>query len=180
MKTIDELIIFWSEADGQVEASGIYFYGFWGPEAIPNSFFEMAGLWKAIESTTAFQQIVADGGNFLVMTIRIKSWPADPIWRSAVEETLTKMIAMRAKVAWCGGENCSWSLTELNPATYSGCIYAASSVNRQPILYSELSSGDLVFLRESDIVALGDFTKSNLNNSQDHTSSALHTPPLPG
>lgn len=155
MNTKSGLTIWWLQEDGHIEVPGIYFYGYWGVAPIPRTILGLRKFWKLVTSEVAFQEIEAEQGNFFVVSIWIKSWPADPTWRAAAEETLKEMIEMGAKAAWCGGETTSWSITELDPTTYGGCIYAAASTKQDPILHSELSSNDLVYLSEDEISRLG-------------------------
>lgn len=150
-----DLTIFWLQEGGHVEVPGIYFYGYWGDVPTPRASLRLSEFWELVASELSLDEFEAEQGHFLAVAVWVKSWPADSIWRSAVEGTLKKMIELGAQVAWCGGELTSWSLTELDPKTYAGCIYAAASVDREPIMHSELWSDQMIFLSEDEISRLG-------------------------
>ena len=154
MRTFEELGIFWASPDGHIEVAGITFYGFWSQRQIPDDAgFCLTQVWNGLDAEVAVQPISADDGNYVVVTIWIKRWPSDDNWRIAVERMLHLMVVKGAVVSWCGGEYSSWSLTELDPATSSGCVYAASSEFTGVILHSGLSD-EISYLTDDELVQL--------------------------
>lgn len=139
---------------GHREVPGLAFFGFWGQKQIPDGSEKgFKPVWNGLAAEVVIKPIFAFDGNSLVVEVWIKRWPSDDIWRRAVEAMLQLMIAQGAIVSWCGGDKCSWSLSELNPATSSGCIYAASSKNTGLMLHSGLSEEDS-YLTDGDLVRL--------------------------
>ena len=99
------------------------------------------------------RRLEAEQGNFLVIDVRITQWPSDTAWRPAVAETLVELVRMGAVVSWCGGELCSWSLSELNPTTSCGCVYAAYSLATGVILHSGLND-EIESLSDQELLSL--------------------------
>ncbi|WP_339733655.1 hypothetical protein [uncultured Gimesia sp.] len=153
MKTTDELGIFWAAEDGHIEVSGINFYGYWGQAKLPDEISSLGDLLKNIDAEFQIQKIEADEGNFLMLPVWIKTWPSDIIWRQTVEEILNTMVLMGATVSWSGDEYCSCSLTELDPATSGGCVYAASSRSTGLLLHSDLSE-EISYLSDDELQRL--------------------------
>ena len=159
MKVSDELGIFWSTGEGHIEVAGIYFYGYWGTAALPDDAASLRNPWNRIDSEADTSKIdEADDGNFLILTVWIKTWPDDQLWHATVEETLTRMVALGARVAWCGGELCSWSLEELDPETSNGFVYAAMSNATGLLLHSPLSE-EVSYLSDDEMRLLNSASK---------------------
>lgn len=154
MRTFEELGIFWVSPDGHNEVAGIAFYGFWNHTQIPDEVgYCFTQVWSGLDAEIAVTPIFTKDGNFVVVAVWIKQWPSDDNWRRAVEGMFQLMIAKGAIVSWCGGENCSWSLSELDPETSSGCIYAASSKFTGVLLHSGLSD-EISYLNDDNLVQL--------------------------
>ncbi|WP_298867006.1 hypothetical protein [uncultured Gimesia sp.] len=153
MKTADELGIVWLAKDGHIEVSGINFYGYWGQDKLPDEISSLTDLLKSLEAEFLVQKIEADEGNFLIFSVWVKTWPSDRIWRQTVEGILNKIVLMGASVSWSGDEYCSWSLTELDPVTSGGCVYAASSRSTGLLFHSDLSE-EISYLSDDELQRL--------------------------
>lgn len=159
MKTADSLGIFWAAEDGHIEVVGINFYGYWGQGTLPDEISSLGDLLKNLNAEFQIQIIEADEGNFLVLPVWIKAWPSDIIWRQTVEAILNTMILMGATVSWSSDEYCSRSLTELDPATSGGFVYAASSRSTGSLFHSDLSE-EISYLSDDELQQLLPITDS--------------------
>jgi hypothetical protein len=158
MITKNELGIFWASANGHIEVPGVYFMVFWG-DAFPEisiSYFKDVS--KMIDSEYKLEYITAESGCFSIIPVWIKQWPTDNTWHRFVEITLNNAILNGAVAAWCGGEECSWTLDEINPETTSGCIYAACTSATGVIIHSELSH-EISYISDSELNCIYNYVK---------------------
>jgi len=124
MKTQTTLDIVWNNAEGQELCAGIYLCG-WFPEGpdekcseqIQNMFQSMGGVCHVRD--------IEQHGSVRIISVRLPRFPEEAIWREAMEAAFTILLDAGAAVTWAGGEDCSWHLEVLDPASDAGNVYAA-------------------------------------------------------
>ena len=127
MSTTNEFVILWTTDEGQEESSGIYFYGLFESTSLP----DLHGLieldWAGENGETKIDTIESQFGVVVVVALKLLSIPEENEWLSKIESSLTTMIDRGARVAWVGGEDCTWSPEVLDPTSGAGNVYAAKT-----------------------------------------------------
>ena len=162
MRTQDDLGVLWRLKDGYVEAPGISFYGYWGMAEIPRDLEPLHNPWSQTDTEIAIERIELPEGNHLAITVLIRTFPKDFEWIMIISQILVCLAELGAKVSWCGGLLCSWTLAELDPETSSGLLYAAFSNATGLIIHAGLYD-EIEYLSDDELRKLaGIITEANL------------------
>ena len=129
MSTANEFVIFWNTNDGQEESLGIYLYGLYKANTLPQLPSLIEDAWKAEGVETQINRIDSEFGSVLIVSVKLDVIPAEDGWRKKIEASLTAMIEHGACVTWAGGEDCTWSPEVLNRTSGAGNVYAAKSIS---------------------------------------------------
>jgi hypothetical protein len=153
MKVRDDLGIFWSSDQGQMEAAGIEFYGLVNAvDAIV--VIDPQGLgWTRPDFDVTVKQVRTTAFLVVCVAVRVNKWPEDRSWRDRVQATLRRLVVTGAAVSWAGGYDCSWSPDVLNPPLSAGNVYAAYSTETG-FLCNACLSEEMRFLDDAQLATL--------------------------
>ncbi|MFM7077216.1 MAG: hypothetical protein ACKO3G_14320 [Planctomycetaceae bacterium] len=152
MKTKDTLEIVWNSGDGQELCSGLYFCGWFPGGETGGCSQQIREVFHAIGGICQFRDI-EQHGTVRIVSVRMTQFPDDITWRQAVEATFKILLNAGAGVAWAGGEDCSWHLEVLDPASDAGNIYAAKT-NASGLLCNSALADEIRYLSDEQLQSL--------------------------
>lgn len=152
MKTQSTLEIVWNNVEGQELCAGVYLCG-WFPgdqigkcsEQIQDAFRPVGGICQGRD--------IDQHGTVRVVSVRLPQFPDEAAWREALETALTTLLDAGAAVTWAGGEDCSWHLEVLDPASEAGNVYAAKA-NDLGFLCNSTLTDEIQFLSDGQLQQL--------------------------
>ena len=152
MITRESLGIFWDDGNGQEEADGIIFYGFWQDD-IPSSL--DVESFKEIWKDTGVQLRIRkwDTSDYKTYSIEVLllEWPRyDSDWDILLKKSMTWFIKNGAVISWCGDEFSNPDPEIFNPQKNIGAVYAAFTPKVGMICNSKLS-GEFVHLSDKQL-----------------------------
>ena len=146
--------IIWRTLAGGEEAKGIYFYGSFRSTQPTNDIEELQSLWSSLHGEVKTQVIGAEDDNVLVCDVRLGEWPGDNDWSKAVEDTLRLIVTAGGTLAWCGGEDCTWSTDVLDPTLMAGNVYAAYAESVGFLCNAPKLTDECVYLSDHELLSL--------------------------
>ncbi len=152
MKTKDTLEIVWNSEEGQELCSGVYLCG-WFPGADTGGCSEhIRDVFQAIGGICQVRDI-EQHGTVQIVSVRMTRFPDNITWRQTVEAAFKILLNAGAAVAWAGGEDCSWHLEVLDPASDAGNVYAAKT-NASGFLCNSALADEIQYLSEGQLQSL--------------------------
>lgn len=129
MSNATDFSIFWNSGEGHEEVQGIYLYGLFALNVLPNLTDLIERNWMSENGKTQIGHIESEFGTVVVVALKLQKIPSESEWYRNLECSLIDLVERGARVAWAGGEDCSWNPDVLNPTSDSGNVYAAMTVS---------------------------------------------------
>ena len=172
MTVAKHMEIFWDTPFGNEQVKGISFFGYFvddNPTILDDC---LRQLWMSLNGEIAATLVAitepgsyqcVDRGSIFNCHVRLQQFPSDNEWQSAIEGTLRWIVGCGARVAWCGGEDCTISPDVLDPNSMAGNVYAGYGREAGFLCKSPRLSDELVFLPDENLsLLLTEITTKNI------------------